>query len=285
MKKFIVNADDFGLCEEVNKGIVQAFRDGIVTSVSLMATGEGYDDAVAWARKYPAMDVGIHLTLIEEKPVLHEKQIHSLIDDTGHFRKNIYQFYWDYICAKISLNEVEKEFDAQISKILKDGVNITHIDSHQHVHMIPGILNITIELAKKYEIKHIRFSKEKLLLRRFFENRDLARLFQQCILNIFCLYSKNKIRNYAVENFFGFYCGGRLSKQDLYFIVKEHREGVCEIMCHPGFSADTSNGNKYIHWKYQWEKELEILTDREILDMIKNEKVMLVSYSDIVKSQ
>lgn len=86
MRKLIVNTDDFGLTEGVNKGIILSFKKGIVTDASLIACGAAFPQAVALDKENPLLELGIHLTLIEEKPILRSEPIPSLLGKDNHLR-------------------------------------------------------------------------------------------------------------------------------------------------------------------------------------------------------
>ncbi len=285
VKKLIVNADDFGLTSEINEGIIQTFKNGIVTSTSLMATGEGFSEAIQLIKNNPSLDVGVHLTLIEEKPLLSRQVIPTLVDDVGNFRKNARQFFFDYLRNKISMKEIKTEFCAQIEKLCDAGIKITHIDSHQHIHMLPKILEIVIELAEGKGIKYIRCPKERIELGNIFFLRKIPRLLQQITLNFFCFYSRKRIKEYAVDHFFGFYYGGHLGKKQLLKIFAKQSDGISEIMCHPGSRCDGKTWVKYSHWYYNWHEELNCLLDKDISNLIKQQGIQLISFSEINDKQ
>ncbi|HEY4713486.1 MAG TPA: ChbG/HpnK family deacetylase, partial [Aquirhabdus sp.] len=116
--KLIVHADDFGISEQVNDGILKAHLNGILTSTSIMATGAAFDHAVSISNSVPSLDVGIHLTLVEEKPLLEMRQISSLLDNNGRFYGHATIFTKKYLFGKIRIDEVVHELDAQIQKVL-----------------------------------------------------------------------------------------------------------------------------------------------------------------------
>ena len=149
MKQLIVNADDLGLTPAVNRGIVRAFQNGIVTSASLLVTGGAFEEAVALARQNPKLDVGLHLTLVEERAVLDPDAIPTLVDQSGRFPRTSAEFIRRAILGGISWYEVEREIAAQIALFQKTGLPLSHLDSHQHLHM--GI--ITFSCAVKSSIK------------------------------------------------------------------------------------------------------------------------------------
>ncbi len=281
MKKLIVHADDFGLTSEVNEGIIQAFKSGIVTSTSLMAMGEGFSNAIQLIMNNPSIDVGVHLTLIEEKSIMPKQTIPTLVDDLGKFRRNAYGFFLDYLRNGISMKEVEKEFRAQIEKVYDSGIKISHIDSHQHIHILPEILEVTIELAEDYGIKYIRCPKERVEVRNILSFKKFPRLLQQMALNIFCLYSRRRIKKFTVDNFYGFYDGGHLEKNRLLKILAIQDNGISEVMCHPASRRDGKTRIKYSHWNYNWQDELDCLLDDEVINLIKQKKIKLTSFSEI----
>ena len=113
MKQLIVNADDLGLTPAVNRGVVRAFRDGIVTSASLLVVGNAFEDAVALARQNPGLDVGLHLTLVEERAVLGCEVLPTMVDETGRFPRSSGEFLRRALLGRIRWDEVEREIAAQ----------------------------------------------------------------------------------------------------------------------------------------------------------------------------
>jgi chitin disaccharide deacetylase len=281
VKKLIVNADDFGLTSEVNQGVIQSFINGIVTSASLIANGEGFEEAVQLIKEYPSLDIGLHLTLIEEKSVLTKKEIPTLVDSSNYFRKNAYQFLFDYMRNNISLRDIKKELRAQIEKVYSFDIHISHIDSHQHIHMLPGVLEVTLQLADDFGIPYIRNPREKIRLKNPLPIQNTLRIVQQMIINLFCFFSRNKISGYALDNFYGFFHGGHLDKNYLLGIIKSLDEGVTEIMCHPGEWIDGKTWRKYSHWEYNWQGELACLMDTDIVNFIQESGIQLTSFSGI----
>jgi len=275
MRKLIVNADDFGLTTSVNNGIIKAFSEGIVTTTSLMANGIAFDDAVLLAKKYPLLDVGIHIVLIEEKSVLPKEEIPSLVDNDSKFPTDYKDFFKKLLFKKISLNDIELEIKAQIEKILTSHIKISHIDSHQHIHMYPSILQIVIKVAKEYNIYKIRVPYERW--------RRKARM--NIFHNILSLLSKrNKIivTNEGLKTpdfFYGARVSGSLTKSFLTNILNNLPDGISEIMSHPG-NEDSILIDRYGDWGFNWKQELDVLTDKEIKDIILEGGILLISYSN-----
>lgn len=278
MLKLIVNADDFGLTEKINEGIQTSFREGILRSTSLMANGKSFDHAVKIIRSNPKLDIGVHLTLVEEKPILDQNKIPSLVVENRDFHNHAIDFTKKYFYGKISLDEVRIELTAQIEKILDYGIKISHIDSHQHLHILPKILDITIELANHYNIKFIRFPKEKFNGYMFRDLKSLSRIAQMIAVNHFCSIARKKIP-LKMNHFAGFCFGGKLSRQNLLTLINNlPMEGVCELMCHPGLSDDSKD---YSHWKYRQVEEMLALVNREVAEVLIKKNIEITSFKNL----
>ncbi len=274
--RLIVHADDFGLTKHVNDGINRTFQHGILTSTSIMATGQAFDHAVEISAQTPSLDLGVHLTLVEEVPILPPEQIHTLVGKTDRFIENAVEFTRHLILGKIDLNEVRAELEAQIVKVMDHGLAISHLDSHQHLHVLPGVRDIVVELAKRFGIKAIRLPRERPY--RYMLTWPLmpTRLSQMLVLNL--MSNRVSIKGLATtDTFMGFFVGGRLSTAKLSDILNcLPANKTCELMCHPGF-VDHS----YSHWQYHHEEELEALCDKNIIDWLQDRDVQLISYQDL----
>ena len=155
--RLIVHADDFGMSEAVNLGILEAHERGIVTSTSIMATAPAFEHAVAVAKSRPSLDVGVHLTLTEQRPLIGAEAGASLVGPDGRFAPHLVQFAVRYLRGKVSLAEVRAELDAQIRRVRDAGIAVSHLDGHQHVHVLPGIAAIVADLAAAHGITAVRY--------------------------------------------------------------------------------------------------------------------------------
>lgn len=146
-KKLIVNADDFGYSIGTNLGIVDCYNRGILTSTTIMPAMPGFDHAVGLAKENPGLGVGVHLTLTAGRPLLSGYRTLTLED--GSFPRKPY--YLDEE-TEIDLDEVEREWTAQIERVLAAGVKPDHLDSHHHIHTYKGIEEVFYELARRYDL-------------------------------------------------------------------------------------------------------------------------------------
>lgn len=151
MKYLVINADDFGLTPGVNEAVIRAHQGGVLTSATLMAGGLAWQEAVELSKATPSLGVGVHLTLTALKPVLPPEQIPSLVGRSGGFRR---QFWWAPLWRKA---EVEREWRAQITRLMEAGLRPTHLDSHHHVHLWPGLTEVVGNLAREFGIPAVRY--------------------------------------------------------------------------------------------------------------------------------
>lgn len=251
---FVINADDLGVSRGATLGVVSAHLDGVVTSASLAATGADYRHAVEITQKNcPALGIGLHFTLSAGKPISDPSDVPLLIDQEGNFR-------WEFISllrtlrlqrSSDLLTQIEFELEAQLQKLLADGVVPDHINSERHVHLIPGIFDKVVLAAKRHGIPFVRAGKDLgpgLVGIEHFKPVVLHGGILKFIL-LQGLTQLNKDKHQQVrfcDNFASYIFTGRLDlilKQ----ILAKAPEGTTEVMVHPGIpeeSLDVNLGNQ-----------------------------------------
>ncbi len=274
-KYLVVNADDFGIDTRINSGIAHACRAGIVRSVSVVAGGQKFNEALDLIKDLPGIGVGVHLCLVAEKPVLPSVNLPSLVGKDGCLHPSYRHFLLRLCTGRIDLREVELELESQITKVMAKGIRPTHLDSHQYVHLFPDILDVVVRLAVKYGIKWIRYPGRlnggaRFTCRGALKKSWLLFSAQAQMQKI----NKNGVHfpdfSYAVEQ------SGHLEKRVLKACLGRLNEGVNDITCHPGFSPDNM---AYARWGYRWEGESAALTDPDIIQMVIASKVTLGNYA------
>ena len=145
MTKLIVNADDFGFCEAVNYGIVSSYKNGIVRSATTMANMPGFEHAMDLLKENEGLGCGVHMTLSCYKPLLDTHK--TIVDENGKFHRRI----TNEVLEKLDLDEIYEEFCAQI-EMVKAHTEITHLDSHHHVHTLEGLRPVIEKILKKYDL-------------------------------------------------------------------------------------------------------------------------------------
>jgi hopanoid biosynthesis associated protein HpnK len=231
----IVNADDFGMSRPVNDGIVEAHRDGLVTSVSLMANGPAFEDAVEQLQALPRLGVGVHLSLVGGEPVGDPQTVPTMLNRRGAFLGGWPAFIMRYLAGGIDLGELEREAAAQIERVLEAGIVPDHLDSHQHLHMLPGVFERIHALAQRYRVPVMRVPREPVVDLR----GDLARPWglarRQALRGVIAAQvgvCMNGVR--SVNACWGVADSCRLTTQRLLRFLRAVPEGASELICHPG---------------------------------------------------
>ena len=277
--RLIVNADDFGLSEAINDGIVEAHRNGIVTCASLIVNAPAFAHAVAAAKANPGLDLGVHLTLTELGPLCAPQAVPTLLGADGRFATHALAFAARYLRGAVRMDEVRQELDAQIRRALAAGLAISHLDSHQHVHVLPGIARIVAELAGVHGIRAVRYPRERLQVYMLERGvRQLRRLTEQAGLNLACAFSPLRRLRHP-DRFVGFHCGGRLSEGRLAAVLHHlPGRGTFELMCHP---AQAESGGPQAQWGYDGAAERAALTSARIREVLRERRIALVGYRDL----
>ena len=278
MKQLIINADDLGLTPAVNRGIVRAFRDGIVTSASLLVTGSAFEGAVALARENPDLDVGLHLALVEEQAVLGRDVLPTLVDQTGRLPRNSTEFIQRAVLGRINWDDVEREIAAQIALFQKTALRLSHVDSHQHLHMFSPVFEIVRRLTRAMDNVWIRNAVGPW---RKSPDVSMRRWLQRLGLNLTSISVTRlgrQLRPQMPDGLYGFEQGGCLTGPALKKIFQRIPHGLYELVCHPG-EDDADTQTRYSHWHYHWGEELKVLTTPEIRVALEEQGIVLTSFA------
>jgi len=279
--RLVVNADDFGISERINAGILQAHREGIVTATSLMAVGRAFEHAVHLSRTVPALDVGVHLALVAEAPLLRCNS--SLSGTDGRFPASASALACRWLTGGIRKADVRAEWSAQIERILEHGIRVTHLDSHQHVHVLPGLYGLVLDLAARYDIAFVRVPVENIRADGPPSLHGMARVMGSTILRLLWMIGRRRGAGPAKRRslrFLGFQDGGRLDPVRLRCLLDRLRPGgVYELMCHPGFTPDEPDVQS---WAYRHEVELRALTSPSIRSEIAARGIRLCNFKDLM---
>jgi len=159
-KRVIINADDFDLCDGVNKAVAQAHTDGVLTSTTIMANMPAADQAVEIAKKLPSLGVGVHLNLTKGRPLSQKAGLRVLLDANGKFACSPTKLAFFYLAGPQCRTAIRTELAAQIQWVIDKGLKPTHLDSHKHFHIFPVFFSAICQLARRFEIPAIRFTLE-----------------------------------------------------------------------------------------------------------------------------
>ncbi len=285
MKKLIINADDFGLSQSVNRGIIECFQKGIVRSATLMPNMPGFQDAVRLARENSGLGIGAHLNIYRGKPVLSPDKIPSLVDKKGMFLASFALMRRIYF-GQVNPKEVEAELKAQIVKIKEAGITITHLDSEKHFHALPVVASVVANLAAYFNISRVRLPRERwspkrvidLLSFQFYKMQYLALRSNFLVAQ----FRKHSIK--FIDNFYGILYSGKINLEEFLKLLERLGLGNSEIMVHPGYVDEelehlAHDLNNYL--LKTREEELKILTHPLVQAKIQEQGIQLINYQDL----
>jgi predicted glycoside hydrolase/deacetylase ChbG (UPF0249 family) len=266
-KQLVVNADDFGFTPDVNQGIVEAHRRGILTATTLMANGAAFEDAVRLARQTPTLDVGVHLVLVGGCSTLTGKPLPATVAK---------------LLAAMARREIPiyDELRAQVRRIVDAGVRPTHLDAHKHTHLAPPVLDAVARIGQEFGIVWVRQPFDFPLkaprvppLRRL-TSRALGLLrprFRGILARHACK---------ATDHFAGFRITGRFGAAELAELMGAIPQGSTELMCHPGRCGEALR-NARTRLKESRERELEALVSRQVREAVERNGIEVVNYAGL----
>ena len=242
MKYLIINADDFGLNQNINEGIINACQTGAITHTTLLIKGAAAKEAVSFAHDNYLTGVGLHLDLdeifgcVKNRPYrFSRKRLSELFNKDGFIQR------------------VSREIEEQILLFKETSLQLTHIDGHHHLHALPELFPVIIEKMVKYDIKSVRFSKYY----------DLIQFPPIEWDNPFYVEMKKRLNDKAIKIADYFVSAVNIQTP------RSLRRGITELMVHPGMGET---------WR---EKELHLLTSPEWKEELKKNKIRLRSFSEL----
>ena len=279
MKRLIVNADDFGRHELINKAVEQAVEKGILRSATLMPGAKAFDSAVEIGKSHPQLGVGIHFTLVNGYPVLPPSEIPSLVTEEGVFVEDHSAFVKKLVSGHVNMQEVRAELSAQLRKMQNTGLNLTHVDSHQHMHTLPGVINVVLDLAKEAGIRAVRIPKAPLFSGEF---GGIGQLIGRVGLGTLAMIAggKAKSRNIASPDYFaGIVAGEAVSEDNLLGVIKSLKSGTTEVMMHPG--TDNKQLIPDTGWDHDFEAEFRAMISPAVMELIEAQKVEITNFRSL----
>lgn len=281
-KKLIINADDFGFSEAINRGIIDGYKNGIITSCSIMASAEYFDDAFEKLKEAPNLSVGVHLTLTNTKPTLPKGQVPFLVNRNSTFYHSPSTIIQRFILFPVSLQQAKAELRNQIQKVIQKGIKPSHLDTHKHLHLFMPLFKIIIQLALEFNIRIIRIPYDSIKIKNKFKKNKIKRFINRSLF-----VRQKRMKKYLIENslkfpnhFFGFSYTGQLNEKILIEVIKSLPFGTTELMCHPGYCYDLISMPTRL--KESREIELKALQSQIVKELINRNGIKLVNHEGIV---
>jgi predicted glycoside hydrolase/deacetylase ChbG (UPF0249 family) len=282
MRQIIINADDLGADASRNDGIFDAVRAGIVTSVSILANGPASKKSLQTlcSLSPTPISLGFHLNLSEGKPLTSNLKL--LVGEDGNFLKKPSA---RAVLMQPGDPELEKEIDhelvSQMEALLDSGLRITHLDGHQHVHVFPAVLPVTLKIAQRYKIPWVRIPEEPSPSSRLEDIppwlTEEAKFFSKMARAARLKLTGDKIQ--TPDHFRGLYLKGRFSLPVLFDLLQGVPPGLTELMVHPGqISEKPFDGPFSAFSTADRLEELKTLLDPAFLEGLRRSHMNLTSF-------
>jgi chitin disaccharide deacetylase len=266
----VVNADDYGLTEGVSRAILRAHTEGVVTSTSVLAVGRAFPRCGPWLRQHPGLGVGVHLALVGETPVLPAARIPSLVDGQGRFLGDWRRLLLRSLWRPLDPAQLRAELAAQVERVRDLGVPVTHLDSHQHLHLLPVVREAVLETARRFGIEVVRVP------------RAHGRRGWGVAVNLLSVALRARARARGLrfaDQVYGFDETGALDEAALERALAAMARSPgrsFELITHPGPAADPER-HAY-PWPFRWADELDALTSAATRSRIQGHRFRLVSH-------
>jgi hopanoid biosynthesis associated protein HpnK len=240
---FVTVADDFGRTLSVNAAVAEAHDNGILSSASLMAGGEAFDDAVRISDARKTLSVGIHVTLCDGRAVSESSRIPGLVGDDGFLEKNPVRV-WLRCSLRRLRPQIEEEVKAQFERLEEAGIHPTHVDAHHHLHMHPVVFDIICREAEGRGIGWIRIPGEPVSA--LFSGRALRRgvmpFLEWAVFGLIGRQYKRKADRqavYSAKRVFGLSRTGSVDEEYILQVLDRVRGPVDEMFAHPDMSTES----------------------------------------------
>ena len=256
--RLIVNADDFGLTPGVNRAIAELHAVGALTSATLMANASAFDDAIHVARECTSLGVGCHIVLVDGTPVSDPSTIPTLLGpDRRTFRRSLSDFALAVLRGAVRSDEIAREALAQITKLQRAGIVVTHADTHKHTHILTRVAAPILSVLEQTSIPGIRNPFEprwSAALSTSGHRSLLVRALEPQRRRFYRLPAVASGRILTTHGTLGISATGDLNRSTLAAILNAMPDGLWELVCHPGYN-DTDL--EAVNTRLRTEREIE----------------------------
>ena len=271
-RRLVVNADDFGRSHSINAAVVRAYREGILTTASLMVNGPACDEAVALARENPRLGVGLHLTLVMGRASLSPAAIPGLVDARGEFGDNAVASGFRYFFAGPGLrDQLRREIAAQFDKFRATGLPLDHVNGHLNLHLHPTVFALLMESAEERGVRHLRLTRDPFWLNaRLASGHWFYRVSHALIFNILSRRARGELRRFGIRHtarVFGLLQNGRVDEGFVMRLLSQLPVGDSELYSHPSLD--------------DFKQELDALLSPQVKTLVAERGFQLIRYQDL----
>ena len=277
-KYLIINGDDFGFSSSVNQAIIESHERGILTSTSLMVSGQACAEAVNLAKNHPDLGVGLHLVLVCGQSVLPYDKIPHLVDRDGNFLDDPVKAGLIYQFNREARKELALEIRAQLEKFQETGLLMSHLDGHLHLHAHPVILGIIKELAAEFDLKVLRLPSEELNFTLAIDRSHFwTKLIWSQVFGQLRRHGERLFKNTGIiipDKVYGLLATGRISEDYLLQLIPQIQTEIAEIYAHPDCSSLSNPSGPM---------ELKTLLSHQVRDRIQSCGFKLINFHTLKK--
>jgi hopanoid biosynthesis associated protein HpnK len=258
----IITADDFGAAIEVNEAVEAAHQRGVLNAASLMVGAAAANDAVARARANPHLRVGLHLVLVDGKPVLPAAQVSALIDKTGNFRNDMAGAALAMFARPEARRQLEAEISAQFQAFAVTGLPLDHVNAHKHFHLHPTIAALVLKIGRRHGLRAVRLPIEPRAVLARVEPGLAYR--SEAVVDIWASLARTRFRRNGImapDQVFGLRWSGAMTATRLAGLIRNLPEGLNEIYLHPAVRGGFDGAAQ----GYLYEEEFAALMAPEVV--------------------
>jgi chitin disaccharide deacetylase len=270
-RRLIINADDLGRSEEINAAVIQAHRNGVLTSASLMVNEPAFPSAVRAARQNPGLGVGLHLALLCGRAALSASQIPGLINANGQFSHNPLRVGLRYFFQPRLREQLRAEIHAQFARFRSTGLPLDHLNGHLHLHLHPAVLRILMEDFERLEFQCVRLTFDPLSLNlRLASGRWCYRLLHAAIFQWLAGRARHQLMARRIRHtphVFGVLQHGRVDEAFVLALLDHLPAGDSELYSHPSLG--------------EFKHELDALISPRVRERIAAHGIQLIRYQDL----
>jgi len=282
-RRLIINGDDFGASREVNEAVILAHRRGILTSASLMVSGQAFEHAVMLAKENPRLAVGLHVTCADGRPVLSPSEIPHVAGKNGTFPSDPAMAGLQYFFCPSARKDLFNEIAAQFEKFSQSGLVFSHVDGHCHLHVHPVVLDAVVELSERYRIKRVRVPADSFFSALPFLGSPLLAAGYALVFKVLTGRMKRKLRRRGFifpQRVYGNLLTGNMSIEYVLSLLDSLPQGTSEIYFHPAIPCSPSTCDAS---QLQQFRELSILIDPFVRSKIERLGIIPSTYFDLEK--
>jgi chitin disaccharide deacetylase len=269
--QLIINADDYGYYPCISKGILGAGSSGVLTATGILANSPGLKAQLEWLDSVKGLDLGVHLNLTFRQP-LTSTMIEKLSRWDGCF-PGAYSMSLMILTGKISIKDIRIEWRAQIEACQQK--KLLFLNSHEHIHMLPVLFPLALELAQEYEIPHVRFTQAEWLA-----PFGVSALLRNTLMQAMQTINQPRLK-VQTPIFLGLSRSGKLNYGYLETIFSKLKPGeIYELMCHPGRFDPSEISDPRLRSYHDWDGELTLLQSPRVHALYEKFGIRLSHYQN-----